>query len=81
MRRDLFEPVSNHKFRFNRVAHAAELSPDHIARIVSDLVDRFDPRMNYPMELLNIMLEGVIDKTYHHIDPEDNAHVVGSDDI
>lgn len=59
---DLFEARSGGKFRFSHTAYDAALSPEHISRIVADLVNRLDPRMNYPMKLLEVMLEGVIGK-------------------
>ena len=59
---DLFESRSGGKFRFSHAAYDAALPTEHIAMIVSDLVDRLDPRMNYPMRLLEAMLEGVVGK-------------------
>lgn len=59
---DLFESRSGGKFRFSYAAYDAALPTEHIAMIVSDLVDRLDPRMNYPMRLLEAMLEGVVGK-------------------
>ncbi len=59
---DLFESRSGGKFRFSRAAYDAALFPEYIDRIVAGLVNRLDPRMNYPMRLLEAMLEGVVGK-------------------
>lgn len=64
---DLFESRSGGKFRFSHAAYDAALFPEYIDRIVAGLVNRLDPRMNYPMRLLEVMLEGAISRENEEI--------------